>query len=118
MKAAVLLQKCTTNKKTFGIRIEEREDGEWYKTWTFPIDEARAIRENFHNTRVVSFLPEGEGYPGCPYCGAKTAFYDTNCGGKLTCYHGESVITCQWCNTTYDDHAPSQDKLTYTGGDY
>lgn len=39
MKAAVILQKCTYTRKTFGIRVQELQDGEWYKTWVFPLNE-------------------------------------------------------------------------------
>ena len=48
MKAAVILQRCTYTRKTFGIRVQELGDGEWYKTWTFPIDEKTARKEACH----------------------------------------------------------------------
>lgn len=93
MKAAVILQKCTRARKTFGVRIQELEDGEWYRTWAFPIDEKRAGREGYDRTQVMSKLPAPQNYPGCPYCGCRNYFYDHNCG-KISCYHGETAFTC------------------------
>lgn len=117
MKAAVILQKCTYTRKTFGIRVQELEDGEWYKTWAFPINEKSAQREGYDATQIVSMLPEHPEYPGCPYCGGKGTCYDGNCGGRLSCYHGESVHTCPWCNVTYDQLAPMTEKVRFTGGE-
>lgn len=116
MRATVILQKCTYTRKTFGIRVQEMEDGEWYKTWAFPMDESAATREGYDKTQIVSKLPALSDYPGCPYCGSKGTFYDHICGGKLSCYNGEDVVTCPWCDTTYNEIAPLTDKLEYTGG--
>lgn len=115
MKAAVILQKCTKENKTFGIRVEELEDGEWYRTWAFPISQDRAEREGYQNTQILSSLPDLPEYPGCPYCGTKGFFYDTNCG-KISCYHGEEKFTCPWCGDTYDAVTLTE-KLHIDGGD-
>lgn len=116
MKAAVILQKCAQTRKTFGIRIEELEDGEWYRTWAFPIDERRASQEGYDRNPISSRLPKLESYPGCPYCGAESFFYDCNCG-KICCYRGESSITCPWCGVTYNEIGAIKDKLQFQGGD-
>lgn len=79
MNAAVILQKCSRTGKTFGIRVQQMDDGEWYRTWAFPMDEARAGREGYSGTKLNSMLPETPEYPGCPYCGSKGFFYDYNC---------------------------------------
>lgn len=115
MKATVILQKCTKTKKTFGIRIQELEDGEWYRTWAFPIDENRAKREGYHKTQVMSLLPSQTEYPGCPHCECKNFFYDHNCG-KISCYYGEERFTCPWCGGTYDVVSITE-KLKFSGGD-
>lgn len=115
MKATVILQKCPHSKKLFGIRTEELEDGEWYRTWAFPIDERRASREGYQNTHIQSLLPALEGYPGCPYCGSQRLFYDRNCG-KISCYAGEERFTCPWCGGTYDVGSLTE-KLNLQGGD-
>lgn len=115
MKATVILQKCSKTKKLFGIRVEELEDGEWYRTWSFPIDERRASREGYQNTRILSKLPALQDYPGCPYCESQSFFYDGNCG-KISCYYGEERFTCPWCNGTYDV-VTTAEKLSFNGGD-
>lgn len=117
MKATVILQKCTQTRKVFGIRVQEMEDGEWYKTWAFPIDEASAAREGYTGNQIMSMLPALDEYPGCPYCGTKRTFYDYNCG-KLSCYHGESPFTCPWCDVTYKDLITMTEKVRFTGGDF
>jgi uncharacterized protein YegL len=37
------------------------------------------------------------GSPGCPYCGAVTAFAVCGCG-KLMCINGPGEATCPWCS--------------------
>ncbi len=117
MRATVILQKCAYTRKTFGIRVQEMEDGEWYKTWAFPIDEASANREGYDKTRINSMLPALPDYPGCPYCGSKGIFYDHNCGGRISCYNGEEAVTCPWCNVTYNELGAMTEKAIFTGGD-
>ncbi len=38
-----------------------------------------------------------EGAPGCPHCGAATAFAVCSCG-KLMCINGPDSVVCPWCN--------------------
>ena len=116
MRATVILQKCTHTRKTFGIRVQEMEDGEWYRTWAFPIDEASAKREGYDASQIMSLLPALPEYPGCPYCEAKGYFYDTNCG-KISCMKEESSITCPWCDNTYHEFVPLKDKMKHVGTD-
>lgn len=115
MKATVILQKCTQTKKLFGIRVEELEGGEWYRTWAFPIDESRAGREGYQSTHIQSILPALRDYPGCPYCGSQRFFYDSNCQ-EISCFHGEERFTCPWCDQTYDVVTITE-KLNLSGGD-
>ena len=42
IEAAVITAKCSKGKRTYGIRIQKMEDGDWWRTWAFPIDEKRA----------------------------------------------------------------------------
>lgn len=91
------------------------DNGEWYRTWAFPIDEKRAAGEGYQKNRIESGLPETADYPGCPYCGEKGFFYDGNCG-KISCYHGENPFTCPWCERTYTEIS-TIDKVPCEGGD-
>lgn len=38
-----------------------------------------------------------EGAPGCPHCGAATAFAVCACG-KLMCLNGPGAVVCPWCS--------------------
>lgn len=71
MNAAVILQKCGKTGKTFGIRVQQMDDGEWYRTWAFPMDEARAGREGYSGTKLNSMLPETPEYPAAPIAEAR-----------------------------------------------
>lgn len=115
MKAAIILQKCTYTGKTFGIRVQQMEDGEWYKTWAFPIDEKTAQQEDYGTEQIRSMLPALAEYPGCPYCGGKRDFYDGNCG-HLSCIRDETVFTCPWCNVTYRELVSMTEPGNFRGG--
>ena len=118
MKATVFVQKCGRTGKLFGVRVQQMEDGDWYRTWAFPIDEQRANREGYQNTHIEnSWLPAAEGYPGCPYCGSRDFFLDPVCR-KFSCSHGGDVVTCPWCSGTYNV-VPATEKFTFdlSGGD-
>ncbi len=107
MKAAVILTKCPKANRIFGMRTELRSDGDWYRTWAFPIREERARQEGYDTTPVRGHLTATEEYPGCPFC--KTmAFMQCGACQKLSCWNGETEVVCPWCNarlttTTYAD---------------
>lgn len=115
MEATVILQRCGKSGRTFGVRCEKMQDGEWHRTWAFPIDENRARHEGYDKTEIKSHLPATDDYPGCPYCGCQGAFYDYNCG-KISCYYGEKVFTCPWCSNTYNA-VTTTEKMSLSGGD-
>lgn len=118
MKAAIILQRCTYTRKTFGIRVQQMEDGEWYKTWAFPLNEKTARKEGYGDEQIVSMLPALPEYPGCPYCGGTGTFIDPNCGNHLSCWDGSPPpFTCPWCNRTYNAFGAMTEKAAFTGGD-
>jgi hypothetical protein len=90
MAASVILAKCHKHNRTFGIRVELREN-DWISTWAFPIDEAKAKREGFDRNKIKGSLRATPEYPGCPYCGGKDL---VQCGGceKMSCYGGNTGI--------------------------
>lgn len=47
------------------------EDGDWYRTWAFPLNEKNVSHEGDNQTRIHGSLKTIDGYPGCPHCGAK-----------------------------------------------
>ena len=115
MEAAVILARCTDQGRIYGIRIQKMSDGDWWRTWAFPVDAYRASKEGFGVTRAVGSLNCTEEYPGCPYCGKFGFVMCGNCK-KLTCYNGEEWFTCRWCGIQSNDieHA---DRFSVSGGD-
>lgn len=98
MTAVVALSRCAKTKKMYGIRFA-RTGRDWEYTWAFPIQEKAALNEDYDKTTITGTLIQGEEYPGCPHCKAKSFFY-CSCG-KLNCWNEKSRrVTCAWCNGT------------------
>lgn len=96
MEASVILMKCQSTSLLNGVRVQKMEDGDWRRTWAFPIKEGNAINEGYGNTQIVGSLYIEEGYCGCSYCGRMNFVKCGSCK-KLTCYTRESSVTCGWC---------------------
>lgn len=47
MKATVIPGRCSNEKKLFGMRTQRMSDGDWWRTWSFPIDETKAKHEGY-----------------------------------------------------------------------
>jgi hypothetical protein len=95
VNAKVVLCKCPKSKGLFGIRVEEREN-DWVRTWAFKIDENKAKRERFEETKITGSMTPTPEYPGCPYCGSVSV---ARCScGKLFCWSIETkTAVCPWC---------------------
>jgi len=92
----VVLARCSSQKKSFGIRFEEMERGQWAADWAFAIKEQMAQKEGYDRQEVAGSFARSADYPGCPHCHAH-AITQCQCG-KLACYDGESkILTCPWC---------------------
>ena len=117
MKAAVIIAKCPKTKRPYGIRVQQMEDGDWWRTWSFEIDTARAAREGYGAGTIEGNLYALDAYPGCPYCGRRK-FYHCPCG-KISCGGPNGVdYTCPWCGLTCRP-VPLTDKVTLQNrGDY
>jgi hypothetical protein len=112
IKANVTLCKCPSSKNIFGIRIEERGN-DWVRTWAFKINESKAKREGFDNTKMIGTMQPTSEYPGCPYCGAVDIAL-CSCG-KIFCWSGETDrATCPWCGQRGDYH--TVDSINFEGG--
>jgi hypothetical protein len=70
LNAKVIMAKCSSTNKAFGIRIEQRGK-DWVRTWAFPINERKAKREGFDANTVSGSMDAAGEYPGCPHCGDK-----------------------------------------------
>lgn len=116
MEASVILAKCSKNRGMYGVRIQRMEDGDWWRTWAFPIEERRARNEGYGCEAVRGNLRATGDYPGCPYCGSK-GFVQCNTCHKITCWEGEHSKDCQWCGTRMENITPASDPFTVSGGD-
>ena len=79
MNASVVLIRCPRNKGVFGARTQQMNDGDWWRTWAFAIDENRAKREGYDLEKVKGNLYCTDEYPGCPYCGTKSFVQCNKC---------------------------------------
>ncbi len=116
MEAAVLLAKCQRTKKIYGIRTQRMSDGDWWRTWAFPVDESRAHKEGYDATRVQGNLYCTEEYPGCPYCRTKGFVLCNRCK-KISCWNGENQLTCPWCENDMNNIVSATEKFDLSGGD-
>lgn len=119
LNAKVILARCSKNKKTFGIRIEERT-GDWERTWAFPIDERKAKREKFDTNASVGSMSADDEYPGCPYCRDKgfsqCACEKISCSGGGQEYDDYMLLTCPWCGE--EGHYVNADSFEVSSGGY
>ena len=74
MEASIVVMMCGTSKKLSGVRVQKMEDGDWYRTWAFPLNAKTASHEGYNQTRIHGSLKTIDGYPGCPHCGSKGFF--------------------------------------------
>lgn len=113
--ATVVLARCRQSKRTFGIRVEKKNDGAWHCDWTFQIDEKAASHEGYGDTLVSGRVDLDQEYPGCPYCGTMGWFSCGKCG-KLTCLGEERFVTCSWCGNSGEMRF--SDTFDLHGGNY
>lgn len=116
MEAAVILAKCPKKKKLYGMRVQKMSDGDWWRTWAFPVEEKRAHKEGYDMTRVQGSLYYTKEYKGCPYCEAKSFVQCSGCS-KIFCWNGEEQMTCPWCNGKLGSIVTTTEKFHVSGGD-
>lgn len=93
----VVLARCQPHRQPFGVRFEEKRPGRWVADWAFPIKEAAAQREGYHQTSVQGAFGYDADYPGCPHCFNRKLVRCATCG-RILCYDGkEGRLTCPWC---------------------
>ena len=117
MEANILMCGCGENRRAYGIRVEKKADGDWHRTWAFPMDPRKARREGFDKVRVKGTLPCTAEYPGCPYCGTKGIVRCQNCG-MLSCWHREDSMECAWCGQQMNHISVTEKKIELSGGQF
>jgi predicted RNA-binding Zn-ribbon protein involved in translation (DUF1610 family) len=119
LNAKVVMAKCSKNKKSFGIRIEER-GRDWVRTWAFPIDEQKAKREGYSASSTSTLSGVDDGYPGCPHCGSvgivRCGCEKISCDGGVQDFGDHGEFTCPWCNETME--LQKTDSIDVSGGGY
>ena len=115
VEATVVLSKCSSHNRTFGMRIERR-GGDWISTWAFKIDDSKAKKEGFDKTKIKGSFAFDPEYPGCPYCGTY-GFVQCGTCGKLSCMTAEATsVRCHWCNTLMTGFESSDSFEVSSGG--
>lgn len=96
--ATVILFRCDKTGQSYGVRVEKMPDGDWVRTWAFPLEEKALSFEKYEKQQVVGSFQHLREYPGCPYCGTNGFVLCGNCG-KISCYRSDmkEYFTCQWC---------------------
>lgn len=115
-EANVVMAKCRTSQRPYGIRIEKRMNGTWYCTWAFKLSEKAGSNEGYGDNMISGRVDIDPEYPGCPYCGATGWVSCGNCK-KLTCYSGEETrFKCAWCGNSGE--LQTSDTFDLSGGGY
>ncbi len=98
VNATVLVFRCDKTGQSYGVRVQKMSNGDWVRTWSFPLQEEAIQFEKYEKQKIVGNFDCTEEYQGCPYCGA---FGFVKCGscGKISCYRKDmkEFFTCQWC---------------------
>lgn len=95
-EAVVVLCRCGTVHKTYGIRAEKVGHNKWRFTWAFPIRESSAKHEGYDKTNIGGSISCTDEYPGCPYCAEKN-FVVCSCGHICCTVLKNGIFTCDWC---------------------
>ena len=116
--ATVILMKCDKTHKSYGVRVQKTSNGDWERTWAFPVDDQVAKKENYEKKSVVGNLFCTEEYPGCPYCHT-TGFIMCGRCTKLTCYRDDldGKFRCEWCGATGVVQT-AEDKFNLSGNSF
>lgn len=94
----IIFSRCCRLGNSFGVRFQERDKNVWLADWTFSITEKSAKKERYDLNQIDGTFGFLSGYPGCPFCEAKSLFV-CQCG-KVACWDGISMnVTCPWCDT-------------------
>ncbi|GHV57722.1 tellurium resistance protein [Deltaproteobacteria bacterium] len=103
----VLTGRCRKSKKLYIMKYDRSTDilpfnneveiqSQFQLTGCYPLSEEYFDWSAPEAANLTVNTNELRGVPGCPYCGAATAFAHCGCG-KLMCLDGPGAVTCPWC---------------------
>lgn len=96
---AVLIGKCQHTKKSYLMKYDCNHLNLTYSlAGCFPINDEYYKWSDSRPMDIKINTNELYGVPGCPYCGAISAFALCQCG-KLMCTNGVGENICPWCET-------------------
>lgn len=118
VEATVLLFKCDRSQSSYGVRVEKSSDGDWWRTWAFPVDFKQEKNENYAQQKVVGNFNFTEEFEGCPHCGGYGFMACGGCG-KISCWREDltNPVTCQWCGVKCEV-STSTDKFDASGSSF
>ena len=114
MEATVILAKCPETGQLYGMRTQKMPDGDWKRTWAFPLSERQANAEGYGRVQITGALRHTDAYPGCPCCRAKRLVQCGQCG-RLSCWKKEAQGVCPWCG--FSARIRQTPEIRVSGGD-
>ena len=96
-EAVIVLCKCPTNHKTFGMRAEKIGNSHWNINWAFPIKDDAAKREGYDKSTIGGIIEYDALYPGCPYCSGSNFVLCGRCAHLCCNTFDNGLFTCEWC---------------------
>lgn len=97
LDCAVLTGKCQKQKKLYLMKYDCSDVDLTYElTGCYPVEDDYFKWSDTSPTNTKISTSELYGVPGCPYCGAGSAFAMCECG-NLMCTNGPGKAICPWC---------------------
>jgi len=105
-----LVGRCRKSRRPYIIKYEKEikaiatrdfkyDVSNYQLTGCYPLDEEYFSWSDPKTTNQKVNTNELSGAPGCPHCGAISAFAVCGCG-KLLCIDGPGEVVCPWCEKT------------------
>ena len=94
-----VMARCSRSRNTFGVRFEEKDNGQCLADWAIAIKETTARKEGYGRSEIAGAIGRDLAYPGCPYCRA-TSLFKCSCG-QVACWDRDCyTVPCPWCGST------------------
>ena len=111
-EAVIVLCKCPTNHKTFGMRAEKIGNSHWNINWAFPIKDDAAKREGYDKSTIGGIIEYDALYPGCPYCSGSNFVLCGRCAHLCCNTFDNGLFTCEWCGNQGGIGAYNGERIT------
>jgi hypothetical protein len=95
----IVMARCSRSRNTFGIRVEEKHNGQWLADWAFALKETTARKEGYGRSEIAGVIKLDLAYPGCPHCHAM-GLVKCSCGHVACWDRDRNMVSCPWCGST------------------